>query len=169
MFTRRPDAGGIPAVELARAISTSPASSAPPRQSAASTGRGPSVIGPDLLIVGNLHSKGEVHIEGEIQGDLQAGRLIIGQNARVTGSLIAEDIVVQGTVNGSVRGLRVALHGSSKVEGDVYHQSLAIEQGAYFEGKSRRAENPLAVPVPDTQPATEGAMPVPFTRANTAG
>jgi cytoskeletal protein CcmA (bactofilin family) len=30
------------------------------------------------------------------------------------------------------------------VEGDIFHQSLAIEQGAYFEGKSRRSDNPLA-------------------------
>ena len=30
------------------------------------------------------------------------------------------------------------------VEGDVYHQSLAIEQGAFFEGKSRRSDDPLA-------------------------
>jgi cytoskeletal protein CcmA (bactofilin family) len=26
------------------------------------------------------------------------------------------------------------------VEGDIFHQSLAIEQGAYFEGKSRRSD-----------------------------
>jgi cytoskeletal protein CcmA (bactofilin family) len=30
------------------------------------------------------------------------------------------------------------------VEGDIVCQTLAIEQGAYFEGKSRRSDNPLA-------------------------
>jgi cytoskeletal protein CcmA (bactofilin family) len=36
------------------------------------------------------------------------------------------------------------------VEGDIFHQSLAIEQGAYFEGKSRRSDNPLAeIKAPD--------------------
>jgi cytoskeletal protein CcmA (bactofilin family) len=47
-------------------------------------------------------------------------------------------------VVGSIRGLRVTLQAQSHVEGDIFHQSLAIEQGAYFEGKSRRSDDPLA-------------------------
>ncbi len=30
------------------------------------------------------------------------------------------------------------LQTTSQVEGDIYHQSISIEQGAMFEGKSRR-------------------------------
>jgi cytoskeletal protein CcmA (bactofilin family) len=43
-----------------------------------------------------------------------------------------------------VRGKRVLLQNTSHVEGDVYHQTLAIEQGAFFEGKSRRTDDPTA-------------------------
>jgi cytoskeletal protein CcmA (bactofilin family) len=60
------------------------------------------------------------------------------------GSVIAEDVVVRGRVEGSIRGLRVTLQAQSHVDGDIYHQSLAIEQGAYFEGKSRRSDDPMA-------------------------
>jgi cytoskeletal protein CcmA (bactofilin family) len=60
------------------------------------------------------------------------------------GGVIAEDVVVRGRVVGSIRGLRVTLQAQSHVEGDIFHQSLAIEQGAYFEGKSRRSDDPLA-------------------------
>ena len=35
------------------------------------------------------------------------------------------------------------LQAQSHIEGDIIHQSLAIVQGAYFEGKSRRSDNPL--------------------------
>ncbi|GAF80157.1 unnamed protein product, partial [marine sediment metagenome] len=52
-------------------------------------------------------------------------------------------VVVRGRVEGSIRGLRVTLQAQSHVDGDIYHQSLAIEQGAYFEGKSRRSDDPL--------------------------
>jgi cytoskeletal protein CcmA (bactofilin family) len=62
----------------------------------------------------------------------------------VIGGVMAEDVVVRGRVVGSIRGLRVTLQAQSHVEGDIFHQSLAIEQGAYFEGKSRRSDNPLA-------------------------
>ena len=104
---------------------------------------GASVIGVDLVIVGNLQSNGEVTVDGQVQGDLQAQRIVIGPQARITGGIVADEVVVQGMVMGSIRGNRVSLQASSKVEGDIVHQSLAIEQGAYFEGKSRRAENPL--------------------------
>jgi cytoskeletal protein CcmA (bactofilin family) len=45
---------------------------------------------------------------------------------------------------GSIRGRKVMLQAESKVEGDIFHKTLAIEQGAYFEGKSRRTDDPLA-------------------------
>ncbi|MEI9900297.1 MAG: polymer-forming cytoskeletal protein [Hyphomicrobium sp.] len=49
-----------------------------------------------------------------------------------------------------MRGKRVMLQSSSHVEGDIFHQALAIEQGAFFEGKSRRSDDPLAeAPRPD--------------------
>jgi len=103
-----------------------------------------SVIGADLVIHGSLTSKGEVQIEGEVQGDINATHVVVGERARITGSILAEEVVVRGHVLGSVRGRRVMLQSSCHVEGDVFHQSLAIEQGAYFEGKSRRVDDPLS-------------------------
>jgi cytoskeletal protein CcmA (bactofilin family) len=104
----------------------------------------PSIIGEDLTISGNVSSKGEIQVDGEIQGDIDCGSLLLGDKAQVTGNVVAEDVVVRGHVTGSIRGLRVTLQAQSHVEGDIFHQSLAIEQGAYFEGKSRRSDDPLA-------------------------
>ncbi len=104
----------------------------------------PSVIGQDLIINGNLTSKGQVQIEGEIQGDITGTHIIIGESAKITGGVSADEVVVRGRVQGSIRGKRVMLQANSHVEGDVYHKALAIEQGAFFEGKSRRTEDPLA-------------------------
>src|SRR4029078_9841253 len=78
------------------------------------------------------------------QGGTHCASLLLGDKSQVSGRVIAEDIVVRGRVVGSVRGLRVPLQAQSHVEGDIFHQSLAIEQGAYFEGKSRRSDDPLA-------------------------
>jgi cytoskeletal protein CcmA (bactofilin family) len=104
----------------------------------------PSIIGEDLTVIGNVSSKGEIQVDGEIQGDIDCSSLLLGDKAHVQGSVRAEDVVVRGKVIGSVRGLRVTLQSQSHVEGDIFHQSLAIEQGAYFEGKSRRSEDPIA-------------------------
>ena len=91
-----------------------------------------SVIGPDLTVNGDLISKGELRIDSEVQG----ARVVIGEHAHITGSVVAEDVVILGHVMGSVRGLRVSLQSTSHVEGDVRHQALVMEQGAFFEGKS---------------------------------
>ncbi len=104
---------------------------------------GPSVIGSDLSIVGNLTSKGQVQIDGQVQGDINASHVIIGERASITGGIRAQEVVVRGQVMGSIHGKRVMLQAQSHVEGDIYHQALAIEQGAFFEGKSRRAQDPL--------------------------
>lgn len=105
---------------------------------------GPSVIGPDLVIIGDLVSNGQVQVDGEVQGDIHGTHIVIGEGARITGGIVSEEVVVRGTVMGSIRGRKVMLQAESKVEGDIFHKSLAIEQGAYFEGKSRRSDDPLA-------------------------
>jgi cytoskeletal protein CcmA (bactofilin family) len=55
--------------------------------------------------------------------------------------------------------VRITLQAQSHVEVDIVHQSLAIEQGAYFEGKSRRSDNPLTeIKAPGTKgSATSGS------------
>jgi cytoskeletal protein CcmA (bactofilin family) len=111
----------------------------------------PSIIGEDLTVTGNVLSRGEVQVDGQIQGDVHCSSLIVGEKAQITGGIVADDVVVRGQVMGSIRGNRVTLQASSHVEGDVFHKSLAIEQGAYFEGKSRRSEDPIA-----TAPKLEG-------------
>jgi cytoskeletal protein CcmA (bactofilin family) len=103
----------------------------------------PSIIGEDLTIRGNVTSKGEIQVDGDIEGDIYCSSLLVGDKAQVTGGVVAEDIVVRGHIVGSVRGLRVTLQAQCHVEGDIVHQSLALEQGAHFEGNSRRSDNPL--------------------------
>ena len=100
----------------------------------------PSVIGKDLTIVGNAYSAGQVHVSGDFQGDIQCASVVVGEMAVVTGNLEADEIVVSGKVTGTLRGKRVKLQAYSRIEGDIYHESLAIEEGAVFAGKSYQDE-----------------------------
>jgi len=115
---------------------------------------GTSTIGQDLIITGDVTSNSALAIDGHIRGDVRCASLILGESSEVEGNVVAEDVVIRGRVIGSIRGdrwseatrstVRVILQSSCHVEGDLVHASLAMEQGAYFEGKSRRSENPLA-------------------------
>ncbi len=112
----------------------------------ASARSAPTVIGPDLAINGELISKGEVQIDGEIEGNIRGTRVVIGEHARTAGDIIAEEVIIRGHVVGTVRGRVVTLQPTSHVEGDVFHKAFAIEQGATFEGTSHRVDDPLADP-----------------------
>lgn len=116
--------------------------STPPLGGGRSVTSVPSVIGADLSIVGNLVSTGQLHIDGAVQGDIQGVNVLVRETAKVTGTISGQEVIVQGEVLGSVKADRVVLAASCKLEGDVFHQSLSIEQGAYFEGKSRRGSPP---------------------------
>src|SRR6476660_4876849 len=104
-----------------------------------------STIGRDLRITGNVSSKGEIHLDGHVNGDVSCVALVLGETATLEGNVTAEDVVIRGRLIGSVRGLRVTLQAMSHVEGDIYHQSLALEQGAFFEGRSRRCDEPMGL------------------------
>ena len=102
-----------------------------------------SSIGEDLTITGTVTSKGELHLDGQVQGDVRCVALVLGENAQLEGDVVAEDVIVRGRLIGSVRALRVSLQAKSHVEGNLFHKSLSVEQDAHFEGDSRPAEDPL--------------------------
>jgi cytoskeletal protein CcmA (bactofilin family) len=116
---------------------------AQPSISAPSSGE-KSVIGNDLKIIGHglkIISRGILQVDGEIEGDVQAAEVIVGEKGQVSGMVAGRQVVVRGKVFGVVCGQTVALQASSHVDGDIHHMSFAIERGAEFEGRSRRARS----------------------------
>ena len=101
-------------------------------------------IGGDLTVAGNVTSKGEINLDGHVRGDIHCVALVLGENSSVEGNVAADDVVIRGRLIGSVKALRVTLQSNSHVQGDLIHQSLAIEQGAFFDGKSLPSKNPLS-------------------------
>ena len=104
----------------------------------------PSIIGEDLTVTGNIISKGEVQVDGDVQGDVFCASLVIGDRGRVSGAVVAEEVAVHGRVAGSINALQVTLESTSHVEGDICHSALKLEHGAFFEGQSRRSDDPLS-------------------------
>jgi cytoskeletal protein CcmA (bactofilin family) len=107
-------------------------------QSARGLGSTPtSTIAEDLVITGNVTSKGEIHLDGQVRGDIHCLSLVVSEKSQIEGNVVAEEIAIRGSIIGSVRALRVALHHQCHVEGDLFHHSLTIAQGAYFDGEAR--------------------------------
>ncbi|TCO69791.1 bactofilin family protein [Rhodovulum euryhalinum] len=102
-----------------------------------------SMLSSDLVVTGNLKTTGDIQVEGTIDGDIQAHLLTVGENATVRGEVMADDVVINGRVIGRVRGLKVRLTSTARVEGDIIHKTIAIESGAHFEGSVQRQDDPL--------------------------
>jgi cytoskeletal protein CcmA (bactofilin family) len=67
--------------------------------------------------------------------------VIVGEQGRVTGTIAAERVIMRGQTSGAIRAMSVALQSTARVEGDIHHMSLVIEQGAEFDGRCRRPSN----------------------------
>ena len=89
-----------------------------------------------------------------MEGDVRAHLLTVGETATIKGEIVADDIVVNGRVVGRVRGLKVRLTSTARVEGDIIHKTIAIESGAHFEGSDQRQEDPLQGGKPVALPAS---------------
>jgi cytoskeletal protein CcmA (bactofilin family) len=103
-----------------------------------------SIIGNDLKIIGQglrIIGRGVLQVDGEIEGDVHAAEVIVGEKGQVSGMVAGRQVVVRGRVSGVIAAQAVALQASSQVEGDIHHMSFAIEQGAQFDGRSRRARS----------------------------
>ena len=146
-----------------------PAGPAGPSQAPAGTQPGtpparpkvaPSTLSSDLAIKGDIRTTGDIQIDGEVEGNVHAHLLTVGESAVVRGEVVADDIVVNGRVIGRVRGLKVRLTSTARVEGDIIHKTIAIESGAHFEGAVQRQDDPLGGSPGRQAPQPRPAEPV---------
>jgi cytoskeletal protein CcmA (bactofilin family) len=150
LFNKRPDEDFDADFSSRRSPSMSH-SADPAAAGARKSGNAPtrSVIDAWLTITGNLQSEGEVQVDGKINGDIRCAHLTVGKEASIVGNVTADEVVVRGRVKGVIRANRVILQDSARVESQVFHKRLAIEEGAIFDGHSRIRENPLTAELID--------------------
>ena len=116
-----------------------------------------SLLSADLHITGNIKTSGDIQVEGTVEGDIRAHLLTIGESATINGELTADDVIVNGRIVGRVRGIKVRLTATARVEGDIIHKTIAIESGAHFEGSVQRQDDPLSS---KTKPARTNVLDV---------
>ena len=93
-----------------------------------------SVISKALKITGQLESTEDIQIDGEIDGDVRGVGVKIGQNAKVKGTVYGDEVELAGSIEGKIEAKKVILTGTARMTGDVVHQDIRIESGAYVSG-----------------------------------
>lgn len=95
-------------------------------------------VGKALLIQGKITSTENLTIDGRVEGTIELGdhSLTIGAGASVEADLVAQTIVISGTVAGNVRAsVKVDLQATASVTGDIVSPLIAMAEGALVVGK----------------------------------
>jgi cytoskeletal protein CcmA (bactofilin family) len=112
-----------------------PPSAPPSRPASAGSNSARSVLGADLRITGEIVSTGSVEVLGQIDGNIQANGLIIGQEGSVKGGVKAAEVEVKGRFDGKVTCESFTLRSSAEVKADVTTTGIVIESGAAMDGR----------------------------------
>lgn len=117
----------------------------PPSATAAGGGESPSgarrgtvtFVAPGTRIKGEVTGATEIHIEGELEGDVKVEALVVvGAGGSVRGPISGRVVRVAGQVAGDVTGAeRVEVSAAGSVEGDIAAPRVVIAEGAFFKGK----------------------------------
>lgn len=120
-------------------------------------------IGKGVSITGQIFSKEDLIIDGEVEGTIEAheNKLTIGPNGKVKASIKAKDIVVLGIVQGNVEASeRMEIRKDARLVGDIKTARISIEDGAIFKGSIDIVRNDVSAkpaPKPVMQPQAQAA------------
>jgi cytoskeletal protein CcmA (bactofilin family) len=90
-----------------------------------------------LVIKGEIRGREDLYIDGEVQGtiNLSEGRVTLGPHGRISADIEAREIVVRGTVEGTLLGReRVEIGRTGDARGDIVTARIAVEDGARIHG-----------------------------------
>ncbi|SPF37077.1 conserved hypothetical protein [Candidatus Sulfopaludibacter sp. SbA4] len=116
---------------------TTPVSSMPQGRFEPERSGGSATIGKAVKIVGQIFSKEDLLIDGDLEGTVEAleHKLTIGPNGTVHAAVKAREVVALGTIQGNVEATeRIEIRKDAKLVGDIRTARIIIEDGAYFKG-----------------------------------
>ncbi len=92
------------------------------------------VIGKGTEINGDISSKGDFRIDGKVEGNVKtAGRLIIGKDGIISGTIDCANADIEGKVSGKMTcSGTLNLKATAMIDGEVFLDKLAVEPGAIF-------------------------------------
>ena len=125
---------------------------------------GLATIGKAVRIVGQVYSKEELYIDGDLEGTLEAmeHKLIIGPNGTVHATITAREVVVLGSIQGNVEAVdKIEIRKDAKLVGDIRTARIIIEDGAYFKGSIDIVKADALKSASRPQPPSPAVAPTP--------
>src|SRR5271170_5147362 len=163
-----PKSPATPAAPTSQIKENAPMSTNPAPSHHAPDSRGPAVIGKSVMIKGQIFSREDLTIDGEIDGsvELQEHRLTIGPNGKLQAGVKAREIIVLGAIHGNVEASdKIDIRKDAKLVGDIKTARIVIEDGAYFKGNIDISRPEVARPAAAPQPKPQAVAATPSATA----
>lgn len=99
--------------------------------------RRPAIIGQSVTIKGQIFSREDLAIDGEVDGsvELQEHRLTVGLSGRLRADVSAQEIVVLGSIDGNIQAAeKIDIRKQARITGDIKAARIEAEDGAYLKG-----------------------------------
>ncbi|MBV6417833.1 MAG: hypothetical protein CMLOHMNK_02598 [Steroidobacteraceae bacterium] len=99
------------------------------------------LIGKGSRIDGDLAFEGGLHLDGRVTGNVRGegstpATLSVSEQGQIDGSVAAQNVVLNGTVNGDIHAaVRVVLGARARVEGSVHYGQIEMALGAEIRGR----------------------------------
>ena len=93
----------------------------------------------DTKIIGNIDSDGDIRMDGVMEGKLSCkGRVVIGPEARIKGTINARNAEILGIVEGEITVIDLlTLKSTAQITGDLLMGKFSVEPGASFTGNCK--------------------------------
>ncbi len=94
-----------------------------------------SIIGEGIELSGEINTEGNIHIDGFMSGIIRANEVVIGPNGNFDGEIIADMLIINGTIKGkfTIRNLHVRQDGL--LQGRAKYEVLIVESGGRIQGE----------------------------------
>ena len=89
-----------------------------------------SVVAAGMKFEGNITAPGSVYINGLVEGDVRAGRVVIGSEGHLAGDLYASRAVISGRTTGEVWSEDLIIHKTGQTHGPIHCDQIDIRPGA---------------------------------------
>lgn len=95
------------------------------------------IIGASIKVKGNFNGKGDIVIEGALEGSLKTeSNVFIGEKAKVGANIEAGEALINGEISGNIKIKKyLAIGKTAKIMGDVQCGEISIERGASITGQ----------------------------------
>ena len=95
------------------------------------------IMASDISFTGKIHFTKPFLIRGNVNGTITAeSDLVVDEGAAVNANILAERVLVKGSVKGNVNGSElVFVTSSGSIIGDITSRQVVLEPGSLFSGR----------------------------------